>query len=203
MASLSVGSEPKTSIGMYRKALRLARENRFSEAYSLLDRSCQYRYGPACYALGTWKLHGRGCRKDVIEAFTHFKDAVRLGFVGAKFDLAICYERGEGTKKSVRRAAKLYAEAAAAGDQSAFREVARTAYWGIGRRKDLEVARQYYIRAARAGDAESAFALAHLYEFGEGGRKDSKRAAAWRKRGAALKGKYANRKATQLKKSSG
>jgi uncharacterized protein len=127
---------------LYKKALQEASgENPNNDlAESLLLKAISKGHGESEYALGTWFLHGKHVRKDLVRAIELLKSAALKNVPSANFDLGVCYDKGEGAPLDKKEAFKHYLKAALLGDARSIYEVGRCYYHGIGIEKDVVLA---------------------------------------------------------------
>jgi TPR repeat protein len=137
----------------YDEALRESSSNKpdYKKAFIWLRKAHHQRDRRATYALGTWYLHGRYVKKNVMRAIRLIELAAAANVSDALFDLAVSYEKGQGVRRSEKVAARLYLEAALSGDHQAAYEVGRCLYYGIGFLKDRSQARVWFDRARALG----------------------------------------------------
>jgi hypothetical protein len=133
-------------------------------------RAAEHGCVPAQNTLGVLLSNGNGVRKNVPDAFTWLRRAVRAGDTCAAHNLAITYrEIGKLTM-----AAKWFRKVADAGDDDALVQLGIHYYWGKGVRKNPEAAIQCFRNAAKGknisgyGKDDAFFCLGLGYFEGKG-----------------------------------
>lgn len=139
---------------LYKKALYEAETNNNEEAFKLLNRASRQKNPKACYALGTWYLHGKYVKKDLKKAIDYLLLSAKGKYPDAFYDLGICYERGVGMEKNLDKAFESYLQASIRGNKQAFYEVGRCYYYAIGVEKDRVLAGYWLERAEELGVVE-------------------------------------------------
>lgn len=120
----------------------------------LLDEAIGKGSLKACYALGTWYLHGNYVTKDLTKAVELLKKATKGNVPEACFDLAVCYETGEGVEKNDKKAFEHYLRAALWEDKQSIYEVGRCFYYGIGTDENKSIGNIWLDRAEFLGIKE-------------------------------------------------
>ena len=98
------------------------------------------------------------------------------GFLKAKYNLAVCYEKGVSVEKDLVRANSLYSELAKKGFVDAIFALANNYFSGNGLEKDEQKANSIYKHLAEKGCSSAIYTLACNVYHGIGHAKDVKRA---------------------------
>jgi TPR repeat protein len=150
-------TERKMKIKKHQEIYKKALEEAYKEYPNLdivlkkLHQAIEMGSYEACYALGSWYLHGKNVEKNLKKAVAYFKKASEGNVVRAFFDLAVSYETGIGVKKDPKKALEFYLKAAVWGDQQSFYEIGRCYYYGIGIEKNKRIGKIWLERAAALG----------------------------------------------------
>ncbi|MEW8146860.1 MAG: tetratricopeptide repeat protein [Candidatus Thiodiazotropha endolucinida] len=138
---------------MYENALAEISKKRpnVEKVLSLLKRSIDEGDGRACYALGSWYLHGQYVKKNLKKATALLRKAAKENVPDALYDLAVSYETGIGLKKSEKLAFDYYLRAALNGDKQSVYEVGRCYYYGIGVDRNKHIASIWLDHAKNLG----------------------------------------------------
>lgn len=126
----------------------------FQTALSLLDRAAQSDGlwgGISKAALGDIYRLGLGTQQDMVQAFTHYRDAVQQGYDKAQYNLGVMYRFGQGTDRNLGEAVALFRNAALQGDAYAQIALAEMYSEGEGVIQDYVTAHMWSNIAAANG----------------------------------------------------
>lgn len=136
------------------------------------------------YKQGDSYYFGRGVRKDIRIAVSHYKKAAALGNADAAFRLGECYYFGRGVEKNPETAVMWYRKAAGQGQVSAQINLAVCCSLGEGTAENFKEAADWYRKAAEKGRPVAQYWLGYCYSLGKGVEKDYKSAAIWLRKAA-------------------
>jgi len=120
------------------------------------------------YNLGHKWERGIAGYEDHNKAIKHYKKAIKLGNIKAKFRLAQVYERSEQIARDYSSALYWYKKAAEHGDALAYYRVSKLYRAGHGVKKDDKLALQWCKEAAERGLGVAQGIMGSSYEFGWG-----------------------------------
>lgn len=126
----------------------------------------------AQYNLGLAYLHGKGVKKNPIEAAKWLKKASDLELVSAQIAMANLYAKGIGVKQDLEESAKLVDKLASNNDPETL--VMAGAF--MFKNQNYQATVTLLEKAAKLGSAEAQFYLSSLYSEGVGVTKDLKKA---------------------------
>ena len=166
-----------------------ATENDKRLAVKLLQEVCARAHratADASWLLGCCYAGGIGVRPDSDKAFSHFKNAARLGSDSGMEQLALMYLQ-EGERKDTGKARALLEESASHGNASAQCHLGTRYFEGAFGDPDVKKAMEWWQRAAEGNDASAMDNLGTCYRDGEGGiAVDHKKAVEWFRRAVDL-----------------
>lgn len=116
---------------------------------------------------------------DNATAIRCFKQAMKMGNLEAKRNVARCYETGRGVGKDEPEAFKLYTQTAKAGHLVAYNNVGNCLVNGIGTPKDEQAGFEAFMTAAEQGESEAMANVAKCYMQGIGCEKNAEEGVKW------------------------
>jgi len=117
-------------------------------------------------------------RGEFIRARGAFERALKLGALGAGYNLGLMYNLGWGVKVDRRRACDYYEIASRSRMPKPMHNLGTCFYAGHGRPKDYRKAATWYRRAAAVGHVRSYCALGNMVRKGKGFQRNVKRGIA-------------------------
>jgi hypothetical protein len=171
--------DPRGSEPIFQRAKDLFADNRFTEAFPLLQESASNGNAEAMKDIGWMYDKGKGVEQNYEQARQWYERAAAAGNAIAMNNLAWLYERGLGVQQDYAQARQRYEKAAAAGSASAMNNLGTLFYFGNGVDQDYTEARKWFEKAAARGNHYAMNSLGNLYYFGRGVPKDYAKARQW------------------------
>jgi len=136
------------------------------------------------YEVAVMYLTGKGCEKNLQEAFNYLKKAADQSHIDAQVYLAGLYFNGKGCDKSLQQAFNYLKKAVDQGYLKAQSMIGRMYFKGEGCERNLQEAFKYYKKAADQGDSLAQYEVATMYFNGLGCERNLQEAFKYYKKAA-------------------
>jgi len=163
----------------YADGLKAAQTGDFSTTLKKWRPLAQDGFALAQQGLGLMYRHGRGVKRNYVQAVRWYSKAAAQGLSKSQLDLGSMYASGQGVKRDFVKALTWFGKAAAQGSAAAKNNLAFMYRYGKGVPKDFGKALLWYLKAAAQGYGPALDNIGMLYANGRGVPRDYVEAHKW------------------------